>query len=126
KLNVVNRTEISQYSNELSSWGEIEKGDRDNKYIGNRRIIKPGAKISKQIHYHRSEHWIVVSGTASIVIDGKESVLTENESTFIKVGQEHSIMNPGLVPLIIIEIQSGSYVSEDDIIRVKEIYNDEC
>ncbi|EKR5571277.1 cupin domain-containing protein, partial [Escherichia coli] len=78
------------------------------------------------IHYHRSEHWIVVSGTASIVIDGKESVLTENESTFIKVGQEHSIMNPGLVPLIIIEIQSGSYVSEDDIIRVKEIYNDEC
>ena len=126
KLNVDNRNEISHYSNEFRSWGEIEKVDSDNKYIVNRIIIKPGAKISKQIHYHRSEHWIVVSGTASIVIDGKESVLTENESTFIKVGQEHSIMNPGLVPLIIIEIQSGSYVSEDDIIRVKEIYNDEC
>ncbi|VCX21070.1 Mannose-1-phosphate guanylyltransferase 1 [Escherichia coli] len=92
KLNVDNRNEISHYSNEFRSWGEIEKVDSDNKYIVNRIIIKR-CKISKQIHYHRSEHWIVVSGTASIVIDGKESVLTENESTFIKVGQEHSIMN---------------------------------
>ncbi|MCM4471981.1 phosphomannose isomerase type II C-terminal cupin domain, partial [Escherichia coli] len=73
--------------------------------------ISPGANISKQVHYHRSEHWIVVSGTAKVTIEDDLFILTENESTFIRAGQMHSITNPGIVPLIIIEIQAGSYIS---------------
>ncbi|HDC4839925.1 TPA: cupin domain-containing protein, partial [Enterobacter cloacae] len=86
----------------------------------NRITIKPGSKISNQLHYHRNEHWIVVSGTAKIKIDDEYFYLTENESTFIKVGQQHSIMNPGILPLIIIEVQVGDVISEEDILRMED------
>ncbi|QNS33096.1 Mannose-1-phosphate guanylyltransferase 1 [Escherichia coli] len=97
----------------------IEKIDYSTNHVANRITINPGKKISQQIHYHRNEHWIVVSGTALINIDGEDFLLSENESTFIKIGQEHSIMNPGIVPLIIIEIQTGKFISEKDVIRVR-------
>ncbi|MDE4082920.1 mannose-1-phosphate guanylyltransferase/mannose-6-phosphate isomerase [Enterobacter pasteurii] len=115
-----NRPELSYFKNEFRSWGEIERIDTNNNYLVNRITIKPGSKISNQLHYHRNEHWIVVSGTAKIKIDNDYFYLTENESTFIKVGQQHSIMNPGTLPLIIIEVQVGNLISEEDILRMDD------
>lgn len=119
KLKTVERRELDYFTNEFRSWGMIEKIDYSTNHVANRITINPGKKISQQIHYHRNEHWIVVSGTALINIDGEDFLLSENESTFIKIGQEHSIMNPGIVPLIIIEIQTGKFISEKDVIRVR-------
>lgn len=96
--------------------------DIGNRYQVKRITVKPGAKLSVQMHHHRAEHWIVVSGTAKIT-NGEESyVLTENESTYIPVGQIHALENPGKIPLELIEVQSGSYLGEDDIVRFEDIY----
>ena len=84
--------------------------------------VKPGAKLSLQMHHHRSEHWIVVKGTAEVEINNKIAILSENESTYIPLGTKHRLINPGKIPLEIIEVQSGSYVGEDDIVRFDDIY----
>ena len=85
-------------------------------------MVKPGAALSLQMHHHRAEHWIVVSGTAEIVNGDKTILLTENQSTYIPLGQTHRLANPGKVPLEIIEVQSGSYLGEDDIVRFEDTY----
>ena len=103
-------------------WGcfdSIEEGDR---FKVKRITVKPGAKLSLQMHHHRSEHWVVVSGTAKVQRGDEEIMLTENESTFIHVGQTHSLENPGKLPLELIEIQTGSYLGEDDIVRFEDKY----
>lgn len=87
-----------------------------------RIIVKPGEKLSVQMHHHRAEHWVVVSGTAKVQIGDREISLTENESTYIPVGVVHALENPGTVPLELIEVQSGSYLGEDDIVRVSDRY----
>ena len=84
--------------------------------------VKPGERLSLQMHHHRSEHWIIVDGTAEVEINGVTNILTENESTYIPLGSKHRLTNPGKIPLIIIEVQSGSYVGEDDIVRFKDVY----
>ncbi len=84
--------------------------------------VKPGARLSLQKHHHRAEHWIVVKGTAEVEIENKKSVLTENESTYIPLGLKHRLSNPGKIPLEIIEVQSGSYISEEDIVRYEDNY----
>ena len=84
--------------------------------------VKPGAKLSMQMHYHRSEHWIVVKGTANVVIGDVEKLVRENESVYIFATQRHRLENPGKVPLEIIEVQIGTYLGEDDIIRSDDIY----
>ena len=84
--------------------------------------VKPGEQLSLQKHHHRSEHWVVVSGTALTECDGKEKLLAENQSTYIPVGSVHRLSNPGKILLRIIEVQSGSYVGEDDIVRLEDIY----
>ena len=84
--------------------------------------VKPGAKLSLQMHNHRAEHWVVVSGTAKVTNGDKTFLLYENESTFIPLGAVHAIENPGKVPLEIIEVQSGSYLGEDDIVRFEDRY----
>jgi mannose-6-phosphate isomerase-like protein (cupin superfamily) len=84
--------------------------------------VKPGEKTSTQMHHHRAEHWIVVAGTAKITIDDEIFLVSENESTFIPVGKRHSLENPGKIPLELIEVQSGSYLGEDDIVRFEDIY----
>ncbi len=81
--------------------------------------MKPGGVLSLQMHHHRAEHWIVVQGTARITCDDKSFLLSENESTYIPVGATHRIENPGKVPLHIVEVQSGSYLGEDDIVRLR-------
>jgi mannose-1-phosphate guanylyltransferase len=87
-----------------------------------RIVVKSGASLSLQMHYHRSEHWVVVSGTASIVNDDKELLVRTNESTYIPAGHRHRLENPGLTDLIMIEVQSGEYLGEDDIVRFDDVY----
>ena len=84
--------------------------------------VKPGEKLSLQMHHHRSEHWIIVEGTAKVEINGEVNILTENESTYIPLGSKHRLTNPGKIPLSLIEVQSGSYVGEDDIVRFEDKY----
>jgi len=103
-------------------WGtytELEQGDR---FKIKRIVVKPGASLSLQMHYHRCEHWIVVSGTAKVVNGEKEIILNTNESTFIPSGEKHRLENPGKVPLVLIEVQSGEYLEEDDIVRFEDVY----
>ena len=87
-----------------------------------RITVKPGAKLSVQMHHHRAEHWIVVSGTAKVLNGNEEKLLTENESIYIPVGAVHYLENPGKIPLELIEVQSGSYLGEDDIVRFEDMY----
>jgi mannose-1-phosphate guanylyltransferase len=84
--------------------------------------VKPGNKLSVQMHHHRAEHWIVVSGTARVGRDDEEIMLTENESVYLPVGCVHWLENPGKIPLELIEVQSGSYLGEDDIVRFEDLY----
>jgi mannose-1-phosphate guanylyltransferase len=85
-------------------------------------VVKPGAKLSVQMHHHRAEHWVVVSGTASVRIGDETQLITENQSVYIPVGVVHSLENPGKLPLHLIEVQSGSYLGEDDIVRYSDQY----
>ena len=82
-------------------------------------IVNPGEKISQQVHFHRAEHWIVVAGTAQVTKDDTTFILAENQSTYIPIGTTHTLANPGKIPLEVIEIQSGSYLNDDDILRIK-------
>ncbi|MBV8033912.1 MAG: mannose-1-phosphate guanylyltransferase/mannose-6-phosphate isomerase [Pelomonas sp.] len=103
-------------------WGWYDSIDHGPRHQVKRIMVKPGASLSLQMHHHRAEHWIVVSGTAEIVNGDKTILLTENQSTYIPLGQTHRLANPGKVPLEIIEVQSGSYLGEDDIVRFEDTY----
>ena len=103
-------------------WGWYDVIDESGRYKVKSIEVKPGEKLSLQKHHHRSEHWVVVSGTALTECDGKEKLLAENQSTYIPVGSVHRLSNPGKILLRIIEVQSGSYVGEDDIVRLEDIY----
>jgi len=87
-----------------------------------RITVNPGAKLSLQKHYHRAEHWVVVKGTARITRDAEEMILMENQSTYVPLGAVHRLENPGMIPLELIEIQTGSYLKEDDIVRLDDVY----
>mgnify|MGYP000190891249 FL=1 len=103
-------------------WGwydSIDQGPRDQV---KRIMVKPGASLSLQMHHHRAEHWVVVNGTAEVTVGSKVILLTENQSTYIPLGETHRLRNPGKVPLEIIEVQSGSYLGEDDIVRFEDTY----
>ena len=103
-------------------WGWYDSIDEGARFKVKRIMVKPGASLSLQMHYHRAEHWVVVSGTAEITNGDKVIVLAENQSTFIPLGQTHRLANPGTIPLEIIEVQSGSYLGEDDIVRFEDTY----
>jgi mannose-1-phosphate guanylyltransferase len=103
-------------------WGTYDSIDNGQRYQVKRINVKPGAKLSLQMHHHRAEHWIVVSGTAQITNGDKKYLLTENQSTYIPVGQIHALENPGKIPLELIEVQSGAYLDEDDIVRLEDHY----
>ena len=103
-------------------WGWYDSIDNGPRHQVKRIMVKPGASLSLQMHHHRAEHWIVVSGTAEVTNGDKLIMLTENQSTYIPLGQTHRLANPGKVPLEIIEIQSGSYLGEDDIVRFEDTY----
>lgn len=103
-------------------WGVYDSIDSGKRYQVKRITVKPGAKLSVQMHHHRAEHWIVVSGTAKVSNGEKTYLLTENQSTYIPMGQVHALENPGKIPLELIEVQSGSYLGEDDIVRFEDRY----
>ena len=103
-------------------WGSYDSIDKGERFQVKRIMVKPGAKLSLQMHHHRAEHWIVVSGTALVTIGEKETLLSENESTYIPIGVTHRLENPGVLPLEMIEVQSGSYLGEDDIVRFEDNY----
>lgn len=103
-------------------WGYYDSIDRGDRFQVKRIVVQPGGCLSLQLHYHRAEHWIVVSGTARVTRGDEQFMLAENESTFIPVGTVHRLENPGRVPLEMIEVQSGSYLGEDDIVRFEDTY----
>jgi mannose-1-phosphate guanylyltransferase/mannose-6-phosphate isomerase len=103
-------------------WGWYDSIDNGSRFQVKRILVKPGASLSLQKHHHRAEHWIVVSGTAEVTNGEQVTLLTENQSTYIPLGQVHRLSNPGKVPLEIIEVQSGSYLGEDDIVRYEDTY----
>ena len=103
-------------------WGWYDSIDMGERFQVKRILVKPGASLSLQKHHHRAEHWIVVSGTAEVTNGDQVILLTENQSTYIPLGQVHRLANPGRVPLEIIEVQSGSYLGEDDIVRFEDTY----
>ncbi|WP_297791953.1 mannose-1-phosphate guanylyltransferase/mannose-6-phosphate isomerase [uncultured Marinobacter sp.] len=103
-------------------WGVYDSVDHGTRYQVKRITVKPGAKLSVQMHHHRAEHWIVVSGTAKVTNGEKSYLVTENQSTYIPVGQVHALENPGVIDLELIEVQSGSYLGEDDIVRLEDRY----
>ncbi|MWV13141.1 mannose-1-phosphate guanylyltransferase/mannose-6-phosphate isomerase [Pseudomonas sp. R-28-1W-6] len=103
-------------------WGMYDSIDNGHRYQVKRITVQPGAKLSVQMHHHRAEHWIVVSGTAKVTNGDKTYLVTENQSTYIPIGQVHALENPGVIPLELIEVQSGSYLGEDDIVRFEDKY----
>ncbi|HEV7578637.1 MAG TPA: mannose-1-phosphate guanylyltransferase/mannose-6-phosphate isomerase, partial [Caldimonas sp.] len=111
------RSEASTHRRVHRPWGWYESVDQGPRFQVKRILVKPGARLSLQMHHHRAEHWIVVSGTAEVTNGTAVTVLSENQSTYIPLGQTHRLANPGKVPLEIIEVQSGSYLGEDDIVR---------
>jgi mannose-1-phosphate guanylyltransferase/mannose-6-phosphate isomerase len=103
-------------------WGSFEGIDQGERFQVKRLSVKPGETLSLQMHHHRAEHWIVVSGTARVTRGDEVFLLAENESTYIPIGATHRLENPGTIPLEIIEVQSGSYLGEDDIVRFDDVY----
>ena len=103
-------------------WGTYTVLEENKSYKIKRIEVNPGERLSLQMHHHRSEHWIVVSGSARVVCGEREYVVNVNESTFIPIGAQHRLENRGVIPLIIIEVQSGEYLGEDDIVRFQDDY----
>jgi mannose-1-phosphate guanylyltransferase/mannose-6-phosphate isomerase len=116
------RTEHLHHTKVYRPWGCYEGIDIGDRFQVKRITVNPGGKLSLQMHHHRAEHWIVVSGTARVTCGEKVSLLSENESTYIPIGMTHRLENPGKLPLHLIEVQSGSYLGEDDIVRFEDVY----
>jgi mannose-1-phosphate guanylyltransferase/mannose-6-phosphate isomerase len=116
------RTEHLMHRKVFRPWGSYEGIDVGDRFQVKRIIVNPGGKLSLQMHHHRAEHWVVVSGTARVTCGDEVKLLTENESTYIPIGMNHRLENPGKVPLHLIEVQSGSYLGEDDIVRFEDVY----
>lgn len=101
-------------------WGNVTLLEEGTRYRINRIELAPGHHIMTQMHYHRSEHWVVVSGTAKVICDGKETILIQKQSTYVPMSTPHRVENPGVIPLVMIEIQNGEYLGEDDITRFED------
>jgi mannose-1-phosphate guanylyltransferase/mannose-6-phosphate isomerase len=117
-----NRAEATQHRLVYRPWGHYDSIDIGERFQVKRITVKPGAKLSVQMHHHRAEHWIVVSGSAMVTINEETKLYTENQSCYIPIGAIHALENPGKLPLELIEVQSGSYLGEDDIVRFEDKY----
>jgi mannose-1-phosphate guanylyltransferase/mannose-6-phosphate isomerase len=122
RIKAAGRSEHSLHREVFRPWGSYDSVESGERYQVKRLSVNPGASMSLQLHHHRAEHWIVVSGTARITRNDEVFLLEENESTYIPLGAKHRIENPGKIPLHIIEVQSGSYLGEDDIVRFEDRY----
>ncbi|MES2919240.1 MAG: mannose-1-phosphate guanylyltransferase/mannose-6-phosphate isomerase [Pseudomonadota bacterium] len=121
-LKAQGRSEHRLHRQVYRPWGHYDSIDAGARYQVKRITVSPGAKLSVQMHHHRAEHWIVVSGTARVTLNGVEQLVTENESIYLPVGAVHALENPGKIPLDLIEVQVGAYLGEDDIVRLEDRY----
>jgi mannose-1-phosphate guanylyltransferase len=121
-LKTNSRREFRVHRESYNPWGHSDKVVTSPKYHINKVTVKPGGKFSLQMHHHRAEHWVILSGTAQVTHNEQTYLLTENQSTFIPAGSTHMLENPGKIPLELLEIQSGSYLGEDDIVRIRDHY----
>lgn len=122
KMKASGREEVNLHKLVYRPWGSYESIDEASRFKVKRITVKPGASLSLQMHHHRAEHWIVVQGAALVTCDDKQYKVNENESTYIPVGSKHRLENPGKIPLELIEVQSGGYLGEDDIVRFEDKY----
>ena len=122
RLDKGRRTEHALHRKVHRPWGWYDSVDAGPRFQVKRIMVNPGATLSLQMHHHRAEHWIVVQGTAEVTCGDRKMILTENQSTYIPLGETHRLANPGKLPLEIIEVQSGSYLGEDDIVRFEDTY----
>jgi mannose-1-phosphate guanylyltransferase/mannose-6-phosphate isomerase len=122
RLKAQGRSQASIHRKVYRPWGSYDGIDSGERFQVKRIVVNPGASLSLQMHHHRAEHWIVVSGSARVTCDDKVFLLAENQSTYIPLGSRHRLENPGKVPLELIEVQSGSYLGEDDIVRFEDVY----
>jgi mannose-1-phosphate guanylyltransferase/mannose-6-phosphate isomerase len=122
RLNAADRPQGRLHSTVFRPWGSYRGIDRGARFQVKQIMVQPGERLSLQMHHHRAEHWIVVEGTARVTRDGESFLLHENQSTFIPLGVTHRLENPGKLPLRIIEVQSGAYLGEDDIVRFEDTY----
>ncbi len=123
QMRAENRPECLAHSTVFRPWGSYEDIDAGTRFRVKRITVKPGAKLSLQMHHHRAEHWVVVTGTARITRGEEVVLLSENQSTYIPLGVTHRLENPGRIPLQMIEVQSGAYLEEDDIVRFEDLYS---
>lgn len=121
-LKANHRSEYKRHREIYRPWGRCDVVVQTERFNVNRITVKPGAAFSMQMHHHRTEHWVILSGTGEVTIKDQRFLLTENQSTFIPIGAHHRLENPGKIPLELLEIQSGSYLGDDDIIRIKDQY----
>ncbi|MCX7893536.1 MAG: mannose-1-phosphate guanylyltransferase/mannose-6-phosphate isomerase [Burkholderiales bacterium] len=121
-LDRANRSEAAHHRRVYRPWGWYESMSEGDRYQVKRIMVKPGAALSLQMHHHRAEHWVVVKGTAKVTRGEDVMLVSENESTYIPLGTKHRLENPGKVPLYLVEVQSGSYLGEDDIVRFDDVY----
>jgi mannose-1-phosphate guanylyltransferase / mannose-6-phosphate isomerase len=122
QLSAKRRNEVDYHLTVHRPWGSYETLHLSERYQVKQIVVEPGGLLSLQRHHHRAEHWIVVRGTARVTIDGEVKLLTENQSIYVPLGALHRLENPGLIPLTLIEVQSGPYLGEDDIVRLDDIY----
>lgn len=123
QLQTANRSEHRLHRKVHRPWGSYEGVANSDRFQVKRITVNPGATLSLQKHHHRSEHWVVVRGTALVTQGESEALLTEDQSTYIPLGVVHRLSNPGVIPLEVIEVQTGSYLGEDDIVRIQDNYN---
>jgi mannose-1-phosphate guanylyltransferase/mannose-6-phosphate isomerase len=116
------RSEAAAHSRCYRPWGFYESLITAHRFQVKRIVVKPGEKLSLQKHFHRAEHWVVVAGTAMVTRDADQVLVRENESIYLPLGCMHRLENPGRIPLELIEVQSGAYLGEDDIVRVEDTY----
>ena len=122
RLEAMERHESQNHREVHRPWGVYDLIDQGSRYQVKRITVNPGEKLSLQMHYHRAEHWVVVSGIAKVTKGDETFLVSENESTYIPIGTVHALENPGKIPLELIEIQSGSYLEENDIVRFQDQY----
>lgn len=125
QLKAEKRPEAENHNKIYRPWGSFERIAQKDRFQVKRIEVKPGQVLSLQKHHHRAEHWVVVRGTAKVTIGDQESLMTEDQSVYIPIGQVHRLENPGKIPLEIIEIQTGAYLGEDDIVRFEDLYGRE-
>jgi len=122
QLKKKNRTEALEHRRVYRPWGFYQSADSGSRYQVKRICVNPGARLSLQKHFHRSEHWVVVRGVAEVTIGEDVRLYHENESAYVPIGAVHRLANPGKIPLELIEVQVGSYLGEDDILRLEDVY----